>query len=539
MSYLRQFVSAVALVAISGCGGGSGGTASGSGGATPMVATTTSGTIAGFGSIVINGTHYDTSGASFTVDDAPGTQSDLNAGEVVTISGASDSQNGHVAHAVTYDSSLVGPVSAINSSGNSFTALGQTVLVGVTTIYQGAANFAALAVGNNVAVSGERDASGNINATYVRLLATAPSAVRLSGVIAGLNASAATFSIGAETIGYGGATITPPGATLANALPVNVTGTLDTTGTTIAATKVRVHRALEGAGPGDHGEVEGIITQSAQGNSFVVGTQVVDFDATTVFKGGSAADLVTGNRIEAHGTLNADGSLQAGEIDIEAAQSSGSSYGILAGALSSAPDTTSTPNTISLLGVTVTVTSSTILSDNENHDQMFKLSDLNAGDRVVVALQLTPGSTAGAAPALTALKIERPGPGVTVDGASGAFSNVNPAALTLTVETINVAGQQSCAAPGASSSSSSSSSGGSSGSGSSSSGGSGSSSGGTGASNCTAYFIHEQPSTSSAFFQALGSSGASGAVVMALGAYSSNVLTAQKLDLRTDNESGD
>jgi len=541
MSKTRYWITGLALAVLVACGGGGSG-----GGATHSApaATTTSGVITGFGSVVINGTHYDTSSASFTVDDAAGSQSDLSAGEVVTIAGSSDDQGNHQAHSVEYDSILLGPITALNSAGNTFTALGQTVEVDVSTIYSGVANLAALAVGDNVAVSGTRNASGQVLATFVRKLASAPANVRLSGPIAALDSSASTFTIGAETINYAGAVIRPSDATLQNGLPVVVVGSLDHTGALITAAKVRVHKDLDGANEGDHGELEGTITQSAQNNSFKVGTTVVDYDANTRFSGGSASDLVAGNRVEVHGTLNADGSLQAAKIEIEIASHAGDSRGFLIGELSAAPDTTSTPNTVSLLGVTVAVPSSALLSDHEENDPMFKLSDLKAGDRVAVAVQLIAATTPGAAPTLSALKIERPDSQLTVSGASGVFSSVNATAMTLNVETVGVAGQADCPVTFPGGSSSSSSGGSSSGSGSSSSSSSGSSSGssssgGTGNAGCTAYFVQGHAVTGAAFFQALSLPANAKDVVLALGTWAGDTLTARLLDLRADNDSGD
>ncbi len=543
MSKMRVFAMAIALAALGGCGGGgSGGGMSGT--PSPATATTTTGTITGFGSVVINGTHYNTSSATFVADDAPATQADLSAGEEVTISGSTDAQGNHEAHEVEYDSQVVGPISAINATGNSFTALGQTVNVDVTTVYDGVANFVALAVGNNVAVSGPRDASGNIAATFVRLLTTAPASVRLRGAVTALNSTATTFTIGAETINYATATIVPTGTTLQNGQPVVVSGTLDSTGTIITAAKVRIRKDLDGANPGEDGELEGLVTQAAMNNSFKVGMVAVNYDANTVFVNGTATDLIVGARVEVHGTLNTDGSIQATKIEVEMAEHAGNSRGFLLGALSAAPNTTTTPNTISLLGQTVTVTSNTILSDHEQHDPMFKLSDLMAGDRVLVAVLLTPAATAGGTPTLTALKIERPDSHLTLSGASGVFSNVSATATTLSVETISVTGQPDCASQGGSSSSSSgssssSSSGSSGSSSSSSSSGAGSSSSGGGNSACTRYFVQDHPSTGAAFFQALGNSANANDKVLALGTFAGGTLTAQGLDLRSDNESGD
>ncbi|GAC1633642.1 MAG: hypothetical protein NVS9B10_29120 [Nevskia sp.] len=513
---IRYLAVSLAAAAVAACGGGA--SPSTAPAATTTTPATTTGTISAFGSVVINGTHYDTSNATFMIDDVAGAQSGLSAGQVVTITGDSDNQGNHHARKVEHDSLLVGPIATLDSTTNTLTALGQKVTVSVNTIYVGAANLAALAVADNIAVSGTRDSAGTIAATYIRKLATAPANVRLLGPVANLNSTTSTFSIGSEVINFATATITPTGATLQNALPVVVIGTLDSTGGTITASKLRIHTDLDGANPGERGELEGIVTRPAQANSFSVGSVVVKYDGNTIFVSGSAADLVNGARVEVHGTLNTDGSLQADRIEVESAPRAGDSRGALIGALTAAPDTTGTPNTIKLLGVTVTVTGHTLLKDRKQDNQAFKLSDLKAGDRVAVAVTLMPATGPGAAPTLTALKIERTDSTRTFSGVSGVFSNVNAAATTLSVETVGVVGQQDCPVP--------------------TPGTSGSPPPANPA--CTAYFIQGQRTTGSAFFQALGNPANASKIVRGLGVFSSTgTLTAQLLDLRADSQSGD
>ena len=43
------------------------------------------GTISGFGSIIVNGVHYETSSSTFEIDDSPGSQDDLSVGDVVLV----------------------------------------------------------------------------------------------------------------------------------------------------------------------------------------------------------------------------------------------------------------------------------------------------------------------------------------------------------------------------------------------------------------------------------------------------------------------
>ena len=474
------------------------------------VPTTTTGTIAGFGSIIINGTHYSTTSSQFLVDDAPGSQSDLSAGQVVTISGTTDQAGNHAAGTVVYDSVIVGPITAIDGTTNSFTALGQNVIVDVQTIYSNVADFSALAPGNNVLVSGSRNANGDVAASFVALLPSAPPKVRLTGAVANVDATAGTFSIQGETINFGSAQIVPTGVTLANGLPVAVAGTLDSTGTVIQASKVRVRKPLGNAGSGEGAEIEGPITEVSAGSNgsgtFSIGTEVVNFDPNTVFKGGAASDLVVGARVEAHGTLNPDGSLQARKIEIEQAPQSASSVGFLIGNLSAAPDTTGTPNTISLLGLSIAVTGSTALRDKHHHDQSFKLSDLAAGDRVSVAVALDT-SSGSATPTLTALRVERADPSETASDASGPFANVTPGALGLSVDGVAVSGQGGCS--------------------------------GAPTGNCTVYRVFGTTTTSDAFFSALADPANANGVVFANGSFANGTLTASLLALQHQNGSGD
>jgi len=93
---------ATAILSTAGCGGGGGG----GGGVTPPPTTpppTTPpptggitrtgvalGPITGFGSVIVNGTTYDTSSATFTKDGQPATQDDFSVGQVVLVKGSID-----------------------------------------------------------------------------------------------------------------------------------------------------------------------------------------------------------------------------------------------------------------------------------------------------------------------------------------------------------------------------------------------------------------------------------------------------------------
>ena len=87
----RNYIAAIAafLVALSvaACGGGGGGGSKQPDGIDRGGRTIASGPITGFGSVWVNGVEYSTTGATITVDDNPGTESDLRVGQFVRVEG--------------------------------------------------------------------------------------------------------------------------------------------------------------------------------------------------------------------------------------------------------------------------------------------------------------------------------------------------------------------------------------------------------------------------------------------------------------------
>lgn len=67
-------------------------------------------------------------------------------------------------------------------------------------------------------------------------------------------------------------------------------------------------------------EVEGAVA-GLQGTcpslTFTIGTTRVSTDATTQFRDGPCGQIANGTRIEARGTAQADGSIQAASVEVE------------------------------------------------------------------------------------------------------------------------------------------------------------------------------------------------------------------------------
>ena len=125
-------------LSLSGCGGGGGG-----GGGDNQVSgidrggiTIAQGPINGFGSVIVNGVRYSTTGATITIDDQPGTESDLRVGQVVRVEGRLDAGGATgTATRISYDDDVEGPIESIDVAAGTLVVLGQTVKVGASTSF--------------------------------------------------------------------------------------------------------------------------------------------------------------------------------------------------------------------------------------------------------------------------------------------------------------------------------------------------------------------------------------------------------------------
>ncbi|MBI5507866.1 MAG: hypothetical protein HY903_03825 [Deltaproteobacteria bacterium] len=271
------------------------------------------------GSVIVNGVRFDDSGADVIVDDQGGQPtSSLDDGMNVTVNGSID-DNGvdGVADSVEIENEARGPIAALLPP-DAFTLLGQRVVVDGGTVYANVAGYAALTVGANVEVHGLRDVADDIRASRIEVLAGTGFVDELRGVVSALNTGAKTFSIGAMSVDYNGATLLPAGSTLANGILVEVHG--DLVGGVLVATEVDVEDAEDDefeAAEGGELHVEGFMSGfTSHPGTFFVGDQQVETTTATRLEGGVAADLANDVRVEAEGIM-AGGTLKAHKIEIK------------------------------------------------------------------------------------------------------------------------------------------------------------------------------------------------------------------------------
>jgi len=379
MQRLIAFVVTAALV-LTACGGGSGNSVAGID-RTGAPAIASYGTVTAFGSVVVNGVHYNTSQTTFVIDGDSGTQADLAIGDVVLVNGTLDSgATAGVATTVLFDNDVEGPITSIDVAANTFVALGQLVRVSADTSFDVGIQPAALtglAVGDVVEVSGLVESDASINATRIERRPSGAGPYQIIGLVMGAQAGSHTFFLGAVVVDYAAAVVSGvAGGAVANGQRVRVKGTLAANGVLVASRVDSLSNTLGGAS-GDRREVEGVITRFASATDFSIGSLSVTTTAQTSYEGGTAADLGLNVKVEAEGALNGSGQLVATKIDIRRSAP--------VRMVASVDSVNIAANSFVALGVTVNVDALTRLEDQSSQQvQPFSLANLAAGDNVEV-----------------------------------------------------------------------------------------------------------------------------------------------------------
>lgn len=380
---VTTFFSSILLAA---CGGGGGGGATagidGTGvtGPEDMFAV---GTVTGFGSVIVNGVRFDTTATSFTIDGNPGTQDDLDVGDVVIVQGSLDA-NGATGTAdnITFDDLVEGPIAAgsIDSVAGVLVVLGQTVVVTADTSFDDSiqpSSLAGLSDGDVVEVSGFRFSDGSIQATRIESK-VAGQTFEVTGTVENLDNVGFSFNISGLSVDYSSAMVEDFDAgTISNGDLVEVKGAAFGPGGELIATRVEFKGDDFMGEDGDRVELEGFITRFASASDFDVAGLEVTTTAQTIFEGGVAADLGLDVKIEVEGELNLAGVLVATKVDIRRA----TAVRILA-VLDSVNQTS---DSFVVLGITVRTDTLTRIEDKSSQDvSPFSVDNLVTGDYVEV-----------------------------------------------------------------------------------------------------------------------------------------------------------
>ncbi|MES9823294.1 MAG: DUF5666 domain-containing protein [Candidatus Thiodiazotropha endolucinida] len=360
------------IAGLASCGGGGGPqVADGGIGGTGI----TQGRVTSFGSIFVNGIEFNTDDASFTVNNMAATQDDLAIGMVVSISGSSDASNtSGIADTVSYDSLIEGVVSSNDiANNNTLEVMDQTITVDGDTVFDNqidATTLENLPVNSEVEVSGFTDGTGTVLATRIEVksLAWAGGELEVSGVISAVSGN--QFQIGSLVIDASSIASIPPAGTF-----VEVEGDSFIGGLFVAdSIEIEGDGSRVVAEDGEEVEIEGQITQALDANNlFSLNGQVVDASATSL--SGAASQLTLGRVAEVEGVMNGD-ILLAEEIELKATSSERGEIGGVLGI----GNVDTTAGTVTLLGRTIKVDSSTIMESDIGESSSFTLEQLISSD---------------------------------------------------------------------------------------------------------------------------------------------------------------
>jgi len=283
-------------VLLAACGGGGGGADKPA--PTPVTpsASYASGTIDGFGSILVNGVRYDERQARITDGDGVLLASDaLKLGMAVHV----------MARQILVRSDLEGPLSAV--VGDRLTVLGQTVIVDAATVFEDG-RAAALQVGRVLEVHGLRDAQGRILASRIEIEDDADEPWRLRAPVDAVDMSRRTLRIGEAVVNWSGVQVA---AALAagDVVSLRLARQPDAAGLWVA-TALSVQRPTLPEQAGVEADVTGHITRMDSPTRFVV-------DGLSVDAGSAArlpAGLAVGDLVEVEGMFQ-DGVLRASEVE--------------------------------------------------------------------------------------------------------------------------------------------------------------------------------------------------------------------------------
>ena len=322
---------ASAAVLLAACGGGGGADAPAAQ-AQPAVLTaagtsTVSGTVTGFGSVIVDGVRIDDSAVAAGKEQEDGTVTavELKLGQHVEV----QHDGNRVASRIRVSSEVEGAVTAIDVPASTFIVVGQTVVsnkdaaLGPVTVF--AAPYTALddvKAADLVEVHAlvKTDSAGKVTLQATRVeKKVADGADRVNGFVGDLSSTAHTFKLGGQLIDYSSAKLLPAGIVLANGMEVHVALPVGTTASTAAVKAVVVNvqdRRVESQGK--EAELGGAIGSIDSVTKILTINGVkVDFSAITFNQPGRGlADLKSGAYVVIKGTFGSTGRLKATTVVI-------------------------------------------------------------------------------------------------------------------------------------------------------------------------------------------------------------------------------
>lgn len=379
------------LIFLTACGGGGSSSSSVAENLQAATATTTTesvlvkrGPVSGFGSVFVNGERFETdSDTEFRKGDDVSSESALRIGMIVKVRSRKKNSAGEwIAENIEFDEDVKGPLDEIN--GNVLIVVGQTVNVTDDTRLDDGLTLGDLVPGDILEVSGHRVANDEIDALFIeRKLFGEVNKYEVLGQVRDHDPEAMRFRIGGLSVNYALAELDDLDGGISNDLLVEVE---DENKAYVAGSKILDATEVEGENrfefadddandideDADEFEIEGVISEIVDANSFRLAELLVSHDAGTEFLFGDALDLAVGTKVQVDGDMTAGG-LHARKIKFQ------DNSARVAGRVNSVVG-----SVVTVMGIPVDVViGTTELEDDRDDVEPFGLADIVAGEDFV------------------------------------------------------------------------------------------------------------------------------------------------------------
>lgn len=303
----------LATSALAGCGGGGSGSTAGAPG-TGGTGVYAMGSIAGFGSVIVNGIKFDDTAATVQLEGLAASSSELRLGMVATVQGERSAvATLGTAHSIEVWSIAQGLVSPlVPGVAGGFQVAGLTVQTDSATVFDGISSVASmLSSGMRVVVWGLQAGADGRHWTATRVAVTSGTDAVSTGIVSVANTH--RYLNGLLLAGSLAGTLNAGDL-------ARVQGALTLSGTSLTVASVKLLGPGAGVQPSGEAEIEGLVTSILSTGHFMLGSIQVDASSASVSP--STGQITLGARVEVEGQFQA-GVLKATRIEIENAQTLG------------------------------------------------------------------------------------------------------------------------------------------------------------------------------------------------------------------------
>lgn len=370
MNKMNKFLLPLLLL-LSSCSGGSLDLVEGGIGGTGIISI---GEISAFGSVYVNGVHYNTDSTQVLIDGYPSDLSQLELGMVVQVTGNANQQQG-IADTIQFSPTLQGTIQAIDINNGRLQVLGNTVVCDDLTVLADFNDLTDLHIHDIVIISGLVDETGYVYAKRIQR-ETQTNQIVLRGVLQDYNATNASGHMQGQALDFNHVLLTD--VVLETGLNIVVKGVV--IGDVIQVAQVALYNGMVQAEQDKQLHLKGLVN-TVNNNSLYLNGIPIETTNKTTYEFGQAQDLSTGINISVHASSQY-GLWVADSIifhDNSSVRSASNQIQLQAQIIDS-PN--SDKQSLRLFGQTLSVDFETLFMDKQQ--RYFDLSHLNSGDWVML-----------------------------------------------------------------------------------------------------------------------------------------------------------